>query len=609
MSGEMEDMLDWDLPQKTETTWSSQVSTKPKGRRTYSRRAYGRSSSALSQQEQSRDVSDTSENEQRNSDWEVDFNPTMKEVVPPPIPNRRRFARANSVTMHDRKPPPRQLTRSQSVSISGSSSSSSGSRRVNENINPNFEALEENFTPKRSKPVLDLRGRKKVRSELSIPKVPLSDSFSNLAKFGEDGWGQASNTNATFGTRPTASNELYFSEFIDSSPATINAGSHKKRNICESPLDDFLSPPNTQLSVNSFYTGESMDGRFSLGSSESINQRETEIQTDDGESLNDTRDDDSGDDASMESLEKTPVPFTSNANAIKRRSSSFFGEEVLPIGDVLEPGKADANDVIESMPSYQDLRFLVRSLRKEKAGSRLSWHVAPPVSWNASRRASFFNWTTQSLGFSFRAGGMAIAYLQISKKKGAGILTLLESAQALWKARGLGEKTPHETSQKPKFVFSNSKLTASVTKTLSWTPKEASSRHHQTKFVPPFASNNVDDDLMQGMTKLTMDEKSTPPKEEYPTSSITLEDSDDVSIQDCSRPSIENHSSARDLMAHMHGMTPVPRRGRPPRLSIQSMGSISTTTTKRNYNAASPYPQAPMSSVGGKSMVQDFVET
>ena len=114
---------------------------------------------------------------------------------------------------------------------------------------------------------------------------------------------------------------------------------------------------------------------------------------------------------------------------------------------------------------------------------------------------------------------------------------------------------------------------------------------------------------MQGMTKLTMDEKSTPPKEEYPTSSITLEDSDDVSIQDCSRPSIENHSSARDLMAHMHGMTPVPRRGRPPRLSIQSMGSISTTTTKRNYNAASPYPQAPMSSIGGKSMVQDFVET
>ena len=111
------------------------------------------------------------------------------------------------------------------------------------------------------------------------------------------------------------------------------------------------------------------------------------------------------------------------------------------------------------------------------------------------------------------------------------------------------------------------------------------------------------------MTKLTMDEKESPPKEQYPTSSIIFEDSDDVSIQDCSRPSLENHASARDLMAHLHGVTPVPRKGRPPRLSLQSVGSVATCGTSSKYNNASPYPQAPMSSIGGKCTVQEFVQT
>lgn len=106
-----------------------------------------------------------------------------------------------------------------------------------------------------------------------------------------------------------------------------------------------------------------------------------------------------------------------------------------------------------------------------------------------------------------------------------------------------------------------------------------------------------------------MDEKESPPKEQYPTSSIIFEDSDDVSIQDCSRPSLENHASARDLMAHLHGVTPVPRKGRPPRLSLQSVGSVATCGTGSKYNNASPYPQAPMSSIGGKCTVQEFVQT
>lgn len=131
-------------------------------------------------------------------------------------------------------------------------------------------------------------------------------------------------------------------------------------------------------------------------------------------------------------------------------------------------------------------------------------------------------------------------------------------------------------------------------------------------FVSAASTNNVDDSLLEGMKALGIEEKNTPHREHHhPISSIIYEDSDDVSFHEASRPSLENHQSATDLMAHLHGMTPVPRKGRPPRLSFDSMsmGSVATHGTASKYSAASPYLQPPMSTVGGKSIVNDFVMT
>lgn len=127
--------------------------------------------------------------------------------------------------------------------------------------------------------------------------------------------------------------------------------------------------------------------------------------------------------------------------------------------------------------------------------------------------------------------------------------------------------------------------------------------------VPP-STNAVDDDLLKGMASLGMSEQKTQPSQEqrnHPIASIIFEDSDDMSCIDSSRPSLENHTSATELMAHMHGMTPVPRRSRPPRLSLQSIGSAATNGTASKYNQASPFP--PLSTVGGKSLATDFVMT
>lgn len=95
-------------------------------------------------------------------------------------------------------------------------------------------------------------------------------------------------------------------------------------------------------------------------------------------------------------------------------------------------------------------------------------------------------------------------------------------------------------------------------------------------------------------------------KQDFPVkSSIILEDDDDISLHD-SRPSLENHSSSQDLMAHMHGVTPVPKRGKPPRLSLQSLGSVASCGMASKYSAASPFPQVPLSSIGKNSHAKCF---
>jgi hypothetical protein len=485
----MEELLEWDISQNTETAWSSQVGTKTKVRRTYSRRQDGsflKRSASLPVTSPGTSLSDDEGNAARQELGE--------EVVSgPPLPIRRTFARSNSVTMYDRKQPP-QMKRANSISIVSRRRSASTSllSDFNENRDPNLDSpLEDYISPKRSKPIVDTagRGRKKVRSETNqkIPKMPIPDSFSNLAKVGEDGlsWAKPS---ASFGSSTPSMKETIANDFdfnlSEASPATT-VGSNRKRGICESPVDDFdecsfsapsvrrsrLTPTSTAIQGTSTFsfTPTNKEGdtlHRDTGSSESQRKRDMEFETDDGDSLSDGDDSEATTESNFKSEMQNFTPFGS---AQRRQSSmSFFPDNLL------DPAKSGPVDVIKSMTSYQDLRFLVKSLRKEKMGSRTSWHVAPPVAWDTSRRAAFFQWTTQSLGFSFRAGGMAIAYLQISKSKGAEFLELLESAVLSYKQKGLGEKTPKDTCEKRHFAFSSSKnpLNTNVSRTLALTPKE-----------------------------------------------------------------------------------------------------------------------------------------
>jgi len=183
----------------------------------------------------------------------------------------------------------------------------------------------------------------------------------------------------------------------------------------------------------------------------------------------------SGDsDISVDSEDEVMAMGSSNIFQARERPSPSMS---VPI---FEPGKATVNDIMKYMSSYEDIQFLSTSLQQnfEGQGGCLSWNIAPPVAWGAKRRDAFFQ-ATRTLGFTFRAGGGNISYIQISKTRGSRLLSLLKATLATYNERKGRESSPNvEANNTPReFLFSSAvkkelQPASRVSKTLRLTPKE-----------------------------------------------------------------------------------------------------------------------------------------
>jgi hypothetical protein len=109
---------------------------------------------------------------------------------------------------------------------------------------------------------------------------------------------------------------------------------------------------------------------------------------------------------------------------------STFSASVEPI-----PTNPD-DQLFATMSSYDDLKYIIRCLRKEtKLFGKESWTVSPQLSWTNVRRSAFLCWTTRTLGFTLRAIGNSATYLSISKAKGQELKERLESALLAYKQK------------------------------------------------------------------------------------------------------------------------------------------------------------------------------
>lgn len=505
MSGESFDFDEIDnlASQSTVTAWSAHVAPKGRVKKTYGRRGSTGvlpSSMAFSRQPELEEPLDLLSPTKEETSFEVFSPPTFKRDAPT-IPGRRRFTRANSISTLSRtsslqpsQPTLRRCVSTSMSSVGSSSRSSFQSRSLSsnfedsisesgvENEHPNMSPLDVCASPKRGALLKDSRGRKKSRSDRNLseldspalppmPALPPSSSFSNLARADSLTWVKNPPAppveSSPFSSRPRSWTEM------DESPALSSVGSTRKRGICESPFEDYddmfasapsvsstrrtisrtalLSPP---LDRSGHFNLDNSDrvAEFSQHSASKAKKSDAmDMVSDDGDSGAEA---DSSDDLSIENkrLRRSPVPtFVPFHQRQKTYASARVAASKPPKAVVRSSARPE--DVIESMPSYNDLKFLAKKLKKERVYSQVNLCVPLPTEWTSHHRADFIQWGTNHLGFKVNSGGAQLVYLQISKSKGITLLQLLEDSVAFCKEQGLARKTPKHPSSGAKDLF------------------------------------------------------------------------------------------------------------------------------------------------------------
>jgi hypothetical protein len=213
-----------------------------------------------------------------------------------------------------------------------------------------------------------------------------------------------------------------------------SVSSSRKRGVCGSPLgqDDLIQRSSSSSSRRIFCETSSSDMSFvpSLHSSSEHLQRATTMDVDS----------DDGDDEESTSAATSVNQSFSSCSSLPHNNNN---KSIRHVSQLNEEKTNSPEYILETMSSFDDLKFLVKALRKEKNGTLgmssfggcHSWNVAPPIVWSSARRSAFFSWTKCHLGFTVRAVGAALTYLQVPKAKGALILELCAAAVVQQKQR------------------------------------------------------------------------------------------------------------------------------------------------------------------------------
>jgi hypothetical protein len=395
-------------------------------------------------------VSNSSRNSPNDS-IEVDtFSPTL-----PVIPLRRKvFRRANSVSDVDQVPkPPPILKRSQSVneapfSISSRASIGATERGALENLNPNFDLLEDIASTKRAYSCnIDKSKRKKSRSFRDNEFISLNEASSS-SFFAHDPNEFDRHTASTtlrsakknhrvlqrgrslpvFPSPWCGADEDVEIEDVISEHTASDLMLPRKRRPPGLHMEEFgASPPPRQLTAKSRTTSPGLFESPSafptpLNEFQERYSFQAVFSSDDDDALSDS-------DVSTD-VECSPDPRlapTDNRGTERK---------------ILQPENATVEDVLETMTSEEDLRYLVRAMTKERnhpSCSKKLWQVALASSWTSDRRDAILFWATENLGFKYTCAGGGVYIMQILSVKGAPLLILFQKAIEAWDTERSGK--------------------------------------------------------------------------------------------------------------------------------------------------------------------------
>lgn len=359
---------------------------------------------------------------------------------------------------------------------------------VNENNHPNLPSNENNDTLPFS----------------SSATAPLS-CFSSLSRTGNGNGLSASLPPSTkpFQSFTSTSEGNNFSSSYLSPPRNLQSTS-RKRGVCDSPvvhLDDQSSNAGISISRHSTSSYGSRRARSRIFSPESTKKimeaalipdicdaSHNSLRKKNDESFQEDSDSDEEEEHNSSLILSTSIH---DGDEMGHPDQSFDQEIPIPLGRLkrtasvnsgtfenaifapveLKSGKGDHARVFETMSSYEDLKFLIRELRKYYGGKQTfvfgsmnrACTVVPPKRWNHDRKGAFNQWVTSKLGFCLRSGGGMVSYVQTTKAKGKKTLEMLESALLSYKESSKNERSEvpkPKSKQLPSVPMSSIKITS-----------------------------------------------------------------------------------------------------------------------------------------------------
>jgi hypothetical protein len=285
---------------------------------------------------------------------------------------------------------------------------------------------------------------------------------------------------------------------------------------------------------------------------------------------------------------------------------------------------AKVKHIIDTMPSTEDLKFVLSKLQDEdrrcrrislSTANKLTWKVALPLNqWSSQRRTRFIDWSRVALGCTVLSGGAGYLFVQIGKTRGARLLEALTLAMNQYLETDAPETVVIEDAQP---LFSSGVLmnVASVPEPVA-TFKKSGSLPFQyvvtsalgilvwqifSRSILLFSLHSFmdleADDLADKISSLSMmeakvsftggtsnslirtvtlpaSEENESCKFEFPARLSCENEAVDVNI---SRPSYD--SSSCELTRHLYGHSP---HGRPPRLSSATCEGAQNNSVSRS---------------------------
>lgn len=245
------------------------------------------------------------------------------------------------------------------------------------------------------------------------------------------------------------------------------------------------------------------------------------------------------------------------------------------------------NEILSTMPSIDDLKFLVRSLSQAKIkptfGGKHLWTVVPNAGWEPRRRSAFVMWLTHALHFTVGPLGNGLNSLVIPACKGPDLLDRLAASLKEYK-----EERPLEIVPQSPLVIGSS---------VNGGEHQGGRRASRPPFSLPRSRCPMDADLASDLEKLTVTDKVDAPSQQLSLNTSRVSFGSRRSVESVPRPSFDPSNCDTGNFYLPGHETPAPRT-----CQMDTSADHSMCTRDRNSSFGVPMSVAPLQNA-------EFVET